>query len=57
MKRSWGQVPTRNERHTLGSVMDNWAWREEAPAPMSCSMGIQALVLRHSEGSKELYRP
>ena len=37
VKRSWGQVPTRKERQTLGSVMESWACREEAPAPMSCS--------------------
>jgi hypothetical protein len=30
-------VPARNERQTLGSVMESWAAREEAPAPMSCS--------------------
>ena len=38
VKRSCGQVPTRKERHTFGSVMESCAALDEAPAPISCSV-------------------
>lgn len=30
------------ERQTLGSVMESWACRDEAPAPISCSANCQS---------------